>query len=137
MNNLILIILFGVFILISCFNLYPESNSISSSSTLLPVMNPAFNIRECIKQIILLEDHIFHPRKRCRDCITKHFLTIEGLAEEAYSLDKKCMYTQDITRLSDTIKQCQQEFKRVNGKDYEKIGQHLREIRKPLMIKYF
>lgn len=53
-----------------------------------PVMDPHYNIRECCKQCVLLEDHLRHEKKRCPDCITKHFLTIEGLLEEAASLDR-------------------------------------------------
>jgi hypothetical protein len=54
--------------------------------TLLPVLRPNFNAREIIKQMALLEDHLNNEDKRCRDCINKHFLTIEGLAEELGSL---------------------------------------------------
>jgi dGTP triphosphohydrolase len=56
--------------------------------TLQPVMNPLFNLREICKQSLLLEDHLAQPSKRCNDCINKHFLTIEALAEEAVSLDR-------------------------------------------------
>ena len=54
--------------------------------TLLPVMRPAQNMREIIKQIIMLEDHLFQECKRCSDCVNKHFLTIEALAEECGTL---------------------------------------------------
>lgn len=57
--------------------------------TLLPVMRPYQNMREIIKQCILLEDHLFQTHKRCRDCINKHFLTIEAFAEEAITLSNK------------------------------------------------
>ena len=59
---------------------------------LLPIMNPLFNLREITKQMSLLEDHLNNPRKRCHDCIRKHFLTIEALFEEAVSLDNKLEY---------------------------------------------
>jgi hypothetical protein len=52
-----------------------------------PVMDPVYNMKEIVKQSIVLEEHINHERKRCKDCITKHFLHIVGLAEEAVSLD--------------------------------------------------
>lgn len=54
--------------------------------TLLPVMRPTFNFREICKQLSLLEDHMVHSVKRCRDCVNKHFLMAEGLAEECKSL---------------------------------------------------
>lgn len=56
-------------------------------AALLPVMNPLFNLREACKQMTLLEDHLNQPRKRCPDCIRKHFLTLEALFEEGVSLD--------------------------------------------------
>ena len=54
--------------------------------TLLPVLRPSFNAREICKELVLLEKHLNEPLQRCRDCICKHFLTIEALAEEAISL---------------------------------------------------
>ena len=57
-----------------------------SKRTLLPVMRPAQNMREIIKQVIMLEDHLFQSCKRCGDCVNKHFLTIEALAEECGTL---------------------------------------------------
>ena len=59
---------------------------------LLPIMNPLFNMREICKQMVLLEDHLNNIRKRCHDCIRKHFLTIEAFFEEAISLDKDLKY---------------------------------------------
>jgi len=56
-----------------------------------PVSNPAYNMQQIVKQSILLEEHITNKNKRCRDCITKHFLHIIGLAEEAQMLaTNKC-----------------------------------------------
>lgn len=54
---------------------------------LLPIMHPLFNLREACKHLALLEDHLNQPRKRCPDCIRKHFLTLEALFEEGVSLD--------------------------------------------------
>jgi hypothetical protein len=51
-----------------------------------PVNDPAYNIVGIIKQSILLEEHISLQKKYCSDCITKHFLHIIGLAEEAILL---------------------------------------------------
>lgn len=54
---------------------------------LLPITHPLFNLREACKHLTLLEDHLNQPRKRCPDCIRKHFLTLEALFEEGVSLD--------------------------------------------------
>ncbi len=51
-----------------------------------PVFDPAYNMKEIAKQSILLEEHLIQRNKRCRDCITKHFLHIIGLAEEAANM---------------------------------------------------
>lgn len=53
---------------------------------LLPIMRPSFNLREVIKELSLLEDHLINSAKRCHDCINKHFLKTEGLLEECKSL---------------------------------------------------
>ena len=49
--------------------------------------DPVFNLREIAKQFILLEDHLAHPYKLCSDCVYKHLMTVEALAEEATALD--------------------------------------------------
>lgn len=65
----------------------PDSEpSVRTAGDLLPIMDPLFNVREACKQSALLEDHLNQPRKRCPDCIRKHFLTLEALFEEAVSL---------------------------------------------------
>ena len=53
----------------------------------LSLTSPKFNIREILKQMVLLEDHLLHPYKRCPDCIHKHLISIEAFAEEGVSLD--------------------------------------------------
>ena len=51
-----------------------------------PVSDPDYNMREIVKQSILLEEHLVEKNKRCTDCIAKHFLHIIALAEEAQCL---------------------------------------------------
>jgi hypothetical protein len=105
------------------------------NKNLLPIMNPLFNMREICKQCILLEDHLFQKRKRCDDCIKKHCLTIEGLAEEAITLDKDKQYNLDKLGLADQFRTIQTRY--LSGEDPVDIAQTLRQIRKPLMNKYF
>lgn len=64
----------------------PSPRPPAERRTLLPVLRPYFNGREVIKQLAMLEDHLNNQTKRCTDCIHKHFLTSEGLAEELGSL---------------------------------------------------
>jgi hypothetical protein len=98
------------------------------NNELLPVMDPLFNLREICKQSILLEDHLTHDDKRCNDCCTKHFLTLEALAEEAMTLDKSGQYKQEIGNLAPLIRQLQKEW--IKNSDHHEISQKLREIRK-------
>jgi hypothetical protein len=61
-------------------------NAGKAGDALDPVSDPRYNMQQIIKQSILLEEHLTNKNKRCRDCITKHFLHIIGLAEEAEML---------------------------------------------------
>jgi hypothetical protein len=101
------------------------------------ILDPKYNLRECAKQMILLEDHLNNPEKRCKQCIIKHMLNIEALAEEGISLvkndDKIC--ENDCIAVATTIKQDEKDF--ADGKDYHLIAQNIRESRKDLMQKYF
>ena len=103
-------------------------------SKLLPVMDPLYNMREICKQSILLEDHLFQKKKRCRDCCMKHQLTIEALAEEAITLDKdgKC---RDLYDLPDKIRSLQKDF--ISNRDPNEIAQEYRKVRKSLMQRCF
>jgi len=52
----------------------------------LNLHDPEYNLRETAKQMVLLEEHLFQPHKLCPDCVRKHLLIIEALAEEMVSL---------------------------------------------------
>lgn len=113
-----------------------EGGCISATGArLLPVLDPCFNMREICKQCILLEDHLFQTEKRCEDCIKKHFLTLEGLSEEAITLDKENKYQFSKLSLPEKIRKLEKDF--LAKRDPEMIAQELRQIRKPLMNKYF
>ena len=56
----------------------------ASCSMLDPVDDPAYNMREVIKQLLLLEQHLADTMKLCRACTIKHLMLIVGLLEEAY-----------------------------------------------------
>ncbi len=71
---------------------------------MLPVMNPRHNIREIAKQMILLEDHLFNPAKRCHNCIRKHITTIEAFAEEAVTLDTEKVYSALCSELAELMR---------------------------------
>jgi hypothetical protein len=118
----------------SCTSTQSGSNRCKSTGPLLPVMEPRFNMREICKQSVLLEDHLFQKEKRCHDCIIKHFLTIEGLAEEAITLDKEHKYP-ELNDIPPKIRKIEKKYID-NYKDPKQpaiIAQELREIRKNMM----
>ncbi len=53
------------------------------------VNDPAYNMKNVIKQSILLEEHIAEKNKYCISCIVKHFNHIIGLCEEAVWLAER------------------------------------------------
>ena len=107
----------------------PYTHNSHNEDGLLPVMDPSFNLREICKQCVLLEDHLTHDDKRCTDCCTKHFLTLEALAEEALTLDKNGKLRDDARQLPKKIRQLQI-FWMDNPDKCHEISQQLREIRK-------
>jgi hypothetical protein len=119
-----------------------------NESVLLPVMDFRFNVREICKQIILLEDHLTHPSKRCMDCCVKHFLTIEAFAEELLTLDTMNQIPdhptwKTLSTLPHHIRNLQYTFTFHIRKDsltndtIHSIVQDLRNIRKHYMISSF
>ena len=47
------------------------------------VNNPRHNIYECIKNVLLLEDHLADKSKYCKECCVKHFLLVQAYIAEA------------------------------------------------------
>lgn len=102
---------------------------------LLPIMHPLYNMREVCKQTALLEDHLNNERKRCTDCIRKHFLTIEALLEEAVSLDNKAKWSDLLDGKVELVRDCQARW--IDGEDPCDIAQDLRVVRKELTPECF
>lgn len=100
------------------------------NAELYPIMSPKFNLREICKQMVLLEDHLNQVKKRCPDCIRKHLLTIEGLFEEAISLDTEGSLAKQLEQAPDYIRYVQERW--LDGADERKIAQAIRQIRKGL-----
>lgn len=107
----------------------------------LSIFDPRFNMREIAKHLILLEDHLFHKNKHCIDCISKHFLTIEAFAEETRTLDKTLEFEDEVQKVLQ-IKSimppliAKMKKKTSTPKDFASVAQSLRQIRKPLAVKY-
>lgn len=110
-----------------------SSCSKGGAGVTLPLMDPAHNIREIIKQLVLLEDHCAHGESKfCADCVTKHALAAEALAEEAVTLDSKDQYAKVLAPLAAAMRNVQ---KRMWHGDItpEQAAKEYRAIRKTLM----
>ena len=117
-------------------------SSVSSGFTLDKVFNPEFNMREIGKQMILLEDHLFNPYRRCNDCITKHTLMIEALIEEAITLDEEAKYQQQLQDLLASFRQISRSLmadvkaKQLPTTKAVVYAQNIRLLRKPICREY-
>lgn len=143
--NQLLIILLGLFILIIIsywlkpdidigFN-QPKMNS-KTHSGIDPI---TYNMKQIIKQSILLEKYLSEPNKRCRDCIVKHFLHIRYLHEEALWLaNEKCGNYPMLIETTSFYSEQYDEW--INAYDDDKtllqIAGKLREVRKKLVSLY-
>jgi len=107
-----------------------------------PVSDPKYNMQQIVKQSILLEEHLANKNKRCRDCITKHFLHIIGLSEEAQ------MLATDKIQKYPLINECVESYNKLFQKwlNNQDLGlddvslnccDNLRSIRKRLIAIYF
>jgi hypothetical protein len=116
----------------------------TSQGGLDPILDPKFNLREVAKHMILLEDHLFQPGRRCDDCINKHRLALEAFLEEAVTLDKTGEYQEIInstlTRFRQIMREWVEKVRRnpVGNVDevYFNTAQQLRALRKPLCMSY-
>lgn len=114
-------------------------------SSLDPVSDPIYNMQQIVKQSILLEEHLSNENKRCRDCITKHFLHIIGLSEEAQMLatnktEKYPLLNENVKLYNRLFKEWLKCEKNNPGKDLKKIlttCDELRTNRKKLIVYYF
>ena len=119
----------------------------TSTKQLLPVNDAMHNVREIVKQMLLLEDHLFQKEKQCRMCITKHMLTIEALAEEAVTLEDadaaakrrrsaELQIVQNMQGVASRMRDLHVAFKKTTDSDADKmagIAQSVREMRRQLM----
>ena len=112
---------------------YHQSKDTLEETTLLPVLDSNFNLREICKQCILLEDHLTQKEKRCEDCCIKHFLAIEALSEEALGLDKGKEILTKIEDLPHKVRKIQKKWLEDKNKNAHDCSQMLRSIRKSLM----
>ena len=127
----------------SCsFNSDGVKNVCGAGKKLFPIMDARFNLRECAKNMILLEDHLFHSGKQCEDCIKKHCLTIEALLEEGVTLDLKGDHSVILIETFNDFRDIfvdlcnKMNTKNLKHEDCVKAAQNIRKIRKPLCQDY-
>ena len=117
-------------------------NVCGAGKKLFPIMDARFNLRESAKNMILLEDHLFHSGKQFEDCIKKHCLTIEALLEEGVTLDLKgdhsVILVETFNKFRDIFSELCNKMKKQNlqHEDCIKAAQNIRKIRKPLCQDY-
>jgi len=102
---------------------------------LLDVFDPRHNLREMAKEFLLLEDHLAQPAKHCPDCIRKHLLKAEALAEEAVQLDRDGSMRARLVPLPGQIRNIQRAF--LADTDRNKLQQEVRVLRKQLAKESF
>lgn len=97
-----------------------------------PNLNSAeFNLREIVKNMILLEDHLNDKEKFCVDCIRKHLLTIEAYAEEAMNLEPSGRFVNECERVSSFAREIIAKFH--DGANVSHLSQRVRSFRKDLV----
>lgn len=102
--------------------------------------DPSYNMKEIAKQSILLEDHLIHVNKRCRDCIAKHFIFCESLATEAIQLAGSDVHKYPL--LEEAARFYKNKFEEWldNQSDDSKIlriADEVRDLRKQIVLIYF
>jgi hypothetical protein len=92
-------------------------------------------MREILKQMVLLEDHLFQSHKRCKDCIRKHFLTIEALAEECVTLCDPHKVLPESRRVASLMRAYHHAYEAApdDVKVIETVANRIRMLRKDLM----
>ena len=111
------------------FDVEPVRSKKAHDGGLLPLQDPAFNLREVAKHLILLEDHLLHVDRRCPDCIWKHLLTAEAFADEADTLDGGVNPAP--ANLAASVRAIGEALRA--GVDMTTVGQRARAIRKALV----
>ncbi len=97
---------------------------------MMSIFEPSHNGREIAKQLVLLEDHIITPPRHCPDCIRKHLLTAEALAEEAVGLARQQQDRRYFQGIAREVRDLSRGY--VAKADRGELQQAAREIRKRL-----
>jgi hypothetical protein len=102
---------------------------------LYPLRHPLFCAREAAVNCALLEDHLVDPRRRCNDCIQKHFLMIQGFLHEGILMDKHQKHGDLLKSNLDRLKPVMRDY--INGCNHIQLAQKVRQIRSELCHESF
>jgi hypothetical protein len=94
-----------------------------------PYNSAIYNVREITKHMLLLEERL--PGGKCNDCIRKHFLIMEALAEEAVINDDVSQYARLANEMARLTRRWQIAF--ADGISPQLIAFKIREKRKELV----
>ena len=98
---------------------------------ILPVLDPEFNVREVVKNLLLLENHIMHKENRCLQCLRKHSSLIEAFLEEAITIDKNYKHLKLLKPMPKQVRNIQRMI--IGGREnYYDIVKELRKMRSKL-----
>jgi len=106
-----------------------EASKVRTAGRLM-LTDPMFNLREVVKHMLLLEDHLANATKRCPDCIRKHLLTIEALADEATCLDCTGLWATACGNIAEKCRQWSEKL--IDGGGPVEVSQEIRGLRKQL-----
>lgn len=94
--------------------------------------DPVFNMREIVKQLTLLEDHLSHPYKMCMDCVRKHLISVEAFAEEATAMDTTGETSKTSELMAESARVWMEQVMD-EKRPVADIAQEIRSVRKALM----
>ena len=109
----------------------PARGPAPGKERMMPIFDPPHNAREMAKQLLLLEDHLVHPPRHCPDCIRKHLLTTEALAEEAVTLATVARTRTYFQGVAHSVRDLSRAY--VGGLERGELQQAARTLRKGLV----
>jgi hypothetical protein len=98
----------------------------------LEVLDPQFNIKESLKNVLLLKNHILIPGNMCLQCCRKHSMLIEAFLEESFSLDKQNKYQKLVLNNIKIIRKIQEIIRKLGKKGCSDINNLLNKMEKSL-----
>lgn len=117
-----------------------NNHKCTSCAGLDNLSDPVYNVKEVIKQSVLLEEHLTQKNKRCQDCSIKHFYLITGYITECVSLAGSRVHEYPL--IEECVGYYQGLFDEYLNHRWEEaklleIADKLRAMRKKLVAAYF